>query len=68
MLKSTAIRALIDVGSYDDDLARAVAEADLVHEAVVEDLDTKRAMFEKGRSRPAIALSRVRARNVVGLA
>ena len=47
MLKSTAIRALIDVGSYDDDLARAVAEADLILEAVVEDLDAKRAMFEK---------------------
>ena len=47
MLKSTAIRALIDVGSYDDDLARAVAEADLILEALVEDLDTKRAMFEK---------------------
>jgi 3-hydroxyacyl-CoA dehydrogenase len=44
MLKSAAIRPLIEVGSYDD-LPRAVAEADLVFEAVAEDLDTKRTFF-----------------------
>jgi 3-hydroxyacyl-CoA dehydrogenase len=47
MVKSTAIRALIDVGSYDEDLARAVAEADLVFEAVAEDLATKQIFFQK---------------------
>jgi 3-hydroxyacyl-CoA dehydrogenase len=46
MVKSTAIGALIDVGTYDD-LPRAVAEADLVFEAVAEDLGTKRAFFER---------------------
>jgi len=46
MLKTTAIRALIDVGSYDD-LDRAVAGADLVFEAVAEDLATKRDIFAR---------------------
>jgi len=46
MLKSTAIRPLIDVGSYDD-LERAVADADLVFEAVAEDLDIKREVFTR---------------------
>jgi 3-hydroxyacyl-CoA dehydrogenase len=47
MLKSTAVRALLEVGSYEDDLARAVADADLILEAVAEDLDTKRTFFER---------------------
>ncbi len=45
MLKSTAIRALVEIGSYEDDLPRAVGEADLILEAVAEDLATKQAFF-----------------------
>jgi 3-hydroxyacyl-CoA dehydrogenase len=45
LVKSTAIAELITIGSYDDDLAREVAAADLVFEAVAEDLATKRAFF-----------------------
>jgi 3-hydroxyacyl-CoA dehydrogenase len=44
MVKSTALSALIDVGSYEA-LPEAVAGADLVFEAVAEDLDTKRTFF-----------------------
>jgi 3-hydroxyacyl-CoA dehydrogenase len=44
MVKSTAISRLIRVGSYDD-LEREVAAADLVFEAVAEDLAIKRALF-----------------------
>jgi len=47
MLKSSAIRRLIEVGDYETDLARAVAGADLVFEAVAEDLETKRVFFER---------------------
>src|SRR6185503_13127697 len=47
MLKSSAIRALVEIGDYASDLARAVGEADLVLEAVAEDLDTKRETFEQ---------------------
>jgi 3-hydroxyacyl-CoA dehydrogenase len=35
----------ISVGTYDSDLAHVVAEADLVFEAVTEDLDAKRQVF-----------------------
>ncbi len=35
----------IGIGTYDSDLARVVAEADLVFEAVAEDLETKRTVF-----------------------
>ena len=35
----------IAVGTYDSDLARVVGEADLVFEAVAEDLETKRKIF-----------------------
>src|SRR5687768_16609112 len=41
MAKSTAIAALIDVGSYAEDLAAAVADADIVFEAIAEDLALK---------------------------
>ena len=37
---------LIEVGNFDDDLAR-VKDCDLIVEAIVERLDLKRAMFEK---------------------
>jgi 3-hydroxyacyl-CoA dehydrogenase len=47
MVKSSAISSLIEVGSLEEDLARAVAEADLVFEAVAEDAETKRALYER---------------------
>src|SRR6185312_12403541 len=57
LAKSTALSRFIRVGSYDADLARAVAEADLVFEAVSEDLALKRVYFEqidKHRQKDAI--------------
>jgi 3-hydroxyacyl-CoA dehydrogenase len=47
LAKSSAISRFIRTGSYDEDLARAVAEADLVFEAVSEELALKRVFFEK---------------------
>ncbi len=47
LAKSTAVGRFIRVGTYDEDLARAVAEADLVFEAVSEDLALKRVYLEK---------------------
>jgi len=46
LAKGTLADAPIRCGSYDEDLALALADADLVLEAVAEDLPTKRAMFE----------------------
>ena len=49
--------AAIDVGTYDDDLVRAVGRADLVFEAVSEQLSTKRevlAMIDRVRGRGTI--------------
>jgi len=42
LAKSGAISKYIDVGTYDDDFDAAVAEADLVFEAVAENMDLKR--------------------------
>jgi 3-hydroxyacyl-CoA dehydrogenase len=47
MVKSTAISRFITTGTYDEDLERAVAAADLVFEAVAEDLATKKTFFAK---------------------
>ncbi|HEY2745418.1 MAG TPA: 3-hydroxyacyl-CoA dehydrogenase family protein, partial [Polyangia bacterium] len=47
LAKSTAIARFIRVGTYDEDLARTVAEADLVFEAVSEDLALKRVFLAK---------------------
>jgi 3-hydroxyacyl-CoA dehydrogenase len=47
LAKSEALGQFIDVGSYDEDLARVVPEADLIYEAVSEDLELKRVYFEK---------------------
>jgi 3-hydroxyacyl-CoA dehydrogenase len=46
MVKSTAISRFIEVGSYDQ-LEQAVAGADLVFEAVAEDLAVKREVFAR---------------------
>lgn len=46
MVKSTAIARFIEVGSYDE-LERHVAGADLVFEAVAEDLAVKREVFAR---------------------
>ncbi len=37
----------IAIGSYDADLDRTVADADLIFEAVAEDIEAKRAVFER---------------------
>jgi 3-hydroxyacyl-CoA dehydrogenase len=47
MVKSTAIAKLITVGDYGADLEREVAAADLVFEAVAEDLEIKREVFAR---------------------
>jgi 3-hydroxyacyl-CoA dehydrogenase len=47
LAKSTAVSRFIRTGSYEQDLARAVADADLVFEAVSEDLALKRVYLEQ---------------------
>lgn len=47
LAKSEALGRYIRVGSYDEDLAREVADADLIFEAVSEELTLKRGYFEK---------------------
>lgn len=47
MVKSTAIARLIEVGSYAEDLERECAGADLIFEAVAEELDIKRELFTR---------------------
>ena len=46
LLDDPAQADLIATGTFDDDLGK-VAEADLIVEAIIEDLDAKRALFEK---------------------
>jgi 3-hydroxyacyl-CoA dehydrogenase len=46
-VKSTALSRLIEVGTYDEDLERTVAEADLVFEAVGEELSLKQEYFRR---------------------
>src|SRR6476469_5844041 len=47
MVKSTAISRFITTGTYEADLERAVAAADLVFEAVAEDRETKCEFFAR---------------------
>jgi 3-hydroxyacyl-CoA dehydrogenase len=47
LAKSTALARHISIGSYEEDLARVVPGADLVFEAVSEDLEIKRGFFAK---------------------
>jgi len=46
MVRSPTVADRVQTGSYDD-LSRAVADADLVFEAVTEDLELKQAYFER---------------------
>jgi 3-hydroxyacyl-CoA dehydrogenase len=47
LAKSEAISRFLATGTYDDDLDREVAAADLVFEAVSEEAGLKRALFER---------------------
>jgi 3-hydroxyacyl-CoA dehydrogenase len=47
MAKSERIADRMTVGSYDRDLQRAVADADLIFEAVAEDIELKKTYFEQ---------------------
>lgn len=46
-VKSTALRAFLEVGSYEEDFDRAVGQADLIFEAVGEELALKRELFAR---------------------
>jgi len=46
-VRSASLATRTDVGDYDHDLERVVGEADLVFEALAEDLEIKQAMFER---------------------
>jgi 3-hydroxyacyl-CoA dehydrogenase len=47
LAKSSALARHISVGTYDEDLARVVPEADLIFEAVSEELTLKRGYFDQ---------------------
>jgi len=47
MVRSSTVGNRVETGSYDADFDRAVAEADLIFEAVTEQLDLKREFFER---------------------
>ena len=46
-VRSSSLASRTDVGDYDHDLERVVGEADLIFEALSEDIDIKRPMFER---------------------
>ena len=46
-VRSPTVARRSEVGSYDEDLASAVATADVVFEALTEDLEIKREMFDR---------------------
>lgn len=47
LVRSASLRTRVDVGDYDHDLERVAGEADLIFEALAEDIDIKRSMFER---------------------
>ena len=47
MVRSSTVASKVDTGSYDDDFDRVVAEADLIFEAVTEQLDLKQEFFDR---------------------
>ena len=46
-VRSSSLASRTDVGDYDNDLERTLADADLVFEALAEDMEIKREMFER---------------------
>jgi 3-hydroxyacyl-CoA dehydrogenase len=47
MVRSSTVANRVDTGSYDADFDRVVAEADLIFEAVTEQLDLKQEFFDR---------------------
>ncbi|MBW2161014.1 MAG: 3-hydroxyacyl-CoA dehydrogenase family protein [Deltaproteobacteria bacterium] len=47
MVRSSTVASRVDTGSYDADFDRVVAEADLIFEAVTEQLDLKQEFFDR---------------------
>ncbi len=47
MVRSSTVANRVDTGSYDDDFDRVVGEADLIFEAVTEQLDLKKQFFDR---------------------
>lgn len=47
MVRSSTVENRVDTGSYDADFDRVVAEADLIFEAVTEQLDLKKEFFDR---------------------
>ena len=47
MVRSSTVANRVDTGSYDADFDRVVAEADLIFEAVTEQLDLKKEFFDR---------------------
>ncbi len=47
MVRSSTVANHVETGSYDDDFERTVSEADLIFEAITEQLDLKRQFFER---------------------
>ena len=46
-VRSSTVRQRVDTGSYETEFDAAVSSADLVFEALAEDFDVKRRMFER---------------------
>ena len=46
-VRSPTVASRTELGDYDSDLDRAVGEADLIFEALTEDFEIKRAMFDR---------------------
>jgi len=46
-VRSTTVSMLSSCGSYDEDMEGAIADADMIFEAVAEDLTIKNALFDK---------------------
>lgn len=46
-VRSSTVTASVELGTYEDDLARVVAQADLIFEAVAENFELKQDLFAK---------------------
>ena len=49
-VRSPTVASRTDLGDYDSDLERVVGEADLIFEALTEDMEIKRAIFDRVES------------------